>query len=81
MEALASDHGVGLVMIYDVWFPKGTPSTWTKVAVLRTTTVTLSQRDVTFYRTPLADAAEVSSALEAFKATIPARDRLDIIAP
>ncbi|HEX9213626.1 MAG TPA: hypothetical protein VF901_24195 [Bradyrhizobium sp.] len=81
MAALASDHGVGLVMIYDAWFPKGVPSTWTKVAVLRTTTVTLSQRDVAFYRTPLADAAEVTSALEAFKATIPPRDRLDIIAP
>ncbi len=40
------------VMIYDVWFPKGVPSTWTKVAVLRTATATLSQRDVTFYRTP-----------------------------
>ena len=81
MAALAGDHAVGLVMIYDVWFPKGVPSSWTKVAVLRTTTVTLSQRDVTFYRTPLADAAEVTSALEAFKATIPPRDRLDIIAP
>jgi hypothetical protein len=81
MEALANDHGVGLVMIYDVWFPKGVPSSWTKVAVLRTRTVTLSQRDVAFYRTPLADAAEVSSALEAFKATIPPRDRLDIVAP
>jgi hypothetical protein len=81
MAALASDHGVGLVMIYDVWFPKGVPSTWTKVAVLRTRTVTLSQRDVAFYRTPLADAAEVTSALVAFKATIPPRDRLDIIAP
>ena len=80
MEALASDHGVGLVMIYDAWFPKGVPSSWTKVAVLRTTTVTLSQRDVAIYRTPLADAAEVTSALEAFKATIPPRDRLDIIA-
>ncbi|WP_354229190.1 hypothetical protein [Bradyrhizobium sp. F1.4.3] len=81
MEALVSDHGVGLVMIYDAWFPKGVPSSWTKVAVLRTPTVTLSQRDVTFYRTQLADAAEVTSALEAFKATIPPRDRLDIIAP
>lgn len=81
MAALASDHGVGLVMIYDAWFPKGVPSTWTKVAVLRTTTVSLSQRDVAFYRTSLADAAEVTSALEAFKATIPPRDRLDIIAP
>ena len=81
MSALASDHGVGLVMIYDAWFPKGVPPTWTKVAVLRTTTVTLSQRDVAFYRTPLADAAEVTAALETFKPTIPPRDRLDIIAP
>lgn len=81
MEALANDYGVGLVMIYDVWFPKGVPSSWTKVAVLRTRTVTLSQRDVAFYRAPSADAAEVSSALQAFKATIPPRDRLDIIGP
>lgn len=81
MEALASDHGVGLAMIYDAWFPQGVPPSWTKVAVLRTRTVTLSQRDVAFYRTPLADAAEVNSALVAFKATIPPRDRLDIITP
>lgn len=81
MATLASDHGVGLVMIYDAWFPKGVPSSWTKVAVLRTTTVILSQRDVAFYRTPLADAAEVTSALQAFKVTIPPRDRLDIIGP
>lgn len=81
MKALASDHGVGLAMIYDAWFSQGVPSSWTKVAVLRTRTVTLSQRDVAFYRTPLADAAEVNSAIEAFKATIPPRDRLDIITP
>jgi hypothetical protein len=81
MAALASDHGVGLVMIYDAWFPKGVPSSWTKVAVLQTTVVTLSQRNVTFYRTPMADAAEVTSALQALKAAIPPRDRLDIIAP
>jgi hypothetical protein len=81
MATLASDHDVGVVMIYDSWFPKGVPSTWTKVAVLRTTVVTLSQRNVTFYRTPSAEAAEVTSALQAFKATIPPRDRLDTIAP
>ena len=81
MEALVSDHGVGLVMIYDAWFPKGVPSSWTKVAVLQTTIVILSQRNVTFYRTALADSAEVASALQAFKATIPSRDRLDIITP
>lgn len=81
MAALADAHGVGLVMIYDAWFPKGIPSTWTKVAVLETRTATLSQRNVTFYRTPLADAAEVSSALTAFRTTLPPRDALHIIAP
>jgi hypothetical protein len=81
MAALADTHGVGLVMIYEAWFPKGLPSGWTKVAVLETRTATLSQRNITFYRTPLADAAEVSSALSAFKATLPPRDALNIVAP
>ncbi|WP_027530627.1 hypothetical protein [Bradyrhizobium sp. WSM3983] len=81
MAALADAHGVGLVMIYDAWFPKGIPSGWTKVAVLETRTATLSQRNITFYCTPLADAAEVSSALNAFRTTLPPRDALHIVAP
>lgn len=81
MATLAGDHDVGLVMIYDTWFPKGVPSSWTKVAVLRTRGVALSQQNVTFYRTPTADPAEMTSALQAFKAAIPARDALDISAP
>ncbi|WP_247299035.1 hypothetical protein [Bradyrhizobium sp. 179] len=81
MAALASKHVVGLVMIYDAWFPKGVPADWTKVAVLETKTVTLSQRNVAFYRTPLGNEAEVTSALHAFSTTLPPRDTLHIIAP
>jgi len=81
MAALARDHDVGLVMIYEGWFEKGMPPSWTKVAVLQTRSVTLSRQNVDFYRTPLADAAAVDAALRAFKATLPARDRLDILEP
>ncbi|SCB19430.1 hypothetical protein GA0061098_1002477 [Bradyrhizobium shewense] len=81
MAALAHDYDVGLIMIYEGWFEKGVPSSWTKVAVLQTRSVTLSRQNVDFYRTPLADAAAVDAALRAFKATLPSRDRLDIIAP
>ncbi|MGL3105032.1 hypothetical protein [Bradyrhizobium sp. BR 1432] len=69
------------MMIYDAWFPKGVPADWTKVAVLETKTVTLSQRNVAFYRTPLGNEAEVTSALRAFSTTLPPRDTLHIIAP
>ncbi|MBR0822192.1 hypothetical protein JQ627_30035 [Bradyrhizobium liaoningense] len=81
MAALAEDHHVGVVMIYSSWFAKGVPSSWRKVAVLRTKSVTLSSQDVDFYITPLADKAVVASALWAFKASLPSRDRLDIVTP
>jgi len=81
MAALAQDHNVGLVMIYSSWFAKGVPSSWTRVAVLQTRSVTLSRQNVDFYRTPLADAGAVASALWAFKASLPSRDRLDIVTP
>lgn len=81
MAALAHDHDVGLIMIYEGWFERGMPSSWTKVAVLQTRSVTLSRQNVDFYRTPLADAAAVDAALRAFKTTLPSRDRLDILTP
>jgi hypothetical protein len=81
MGALASDHDVGLVMIYDAWFPKGVPSSWTKVAVLRSQAVTADEPDVSFYRTPSGNAAELASALQAFKTTLPPRVTLEIMAP
>ena len=81
MAALARDHDVGLVMIYDAWFPKGVPSSWTKVAVLHSQAVTADEPDVSFYRTPSGNAAELASALQAFKPTLPPRVRLEIMAP
>lgn len=80
MAELAAAYDVGLVMIYDNWFPQGMPSSWTKVAVLHTNLVTAAGADVAFYRTPSADAAEVTRALEAFAPTLPARDSLEILA-
>lgn len=79
MAQLAADHKVGVVMIYDNWFAQGVPSNWRKVAVLHTNLVTAAGADVAFYRTPSADAVEVTHALEAFAPTLPARDRLEIL--
>jgi hypothetical protein len=79
MAALAFEHRVGLVMIYDSWFRDGVPWSWTKVAVLHTNLVTAAGADVSFYRTPTADAAELAQALQAFAATLPPRDRLEIL--
>ncbi|WP_407157763.1 hypothetical protein [Bradyrhizobium sp. STM 3557] len=80
MGELASAYDVGVAMIYDNWFPQGVPATWTKVAVLHTNLVTAAGADVAFYRTPSADAAEVTRVLEAFAKALPPRDRLEMLA-
>ena len=79
MSALASEHHVELVMIYDGWFPKGLPEDWKKVALLHTDQVTSASGDVAFYSTPLANAEELEKALNDFKSRLPQRDNLDII--
>jgi hypothetical protein len=80
MAALAFEHRVDLVMIYDSWFRDGVPRSWTKVAVLHTNLVTAAGADVAFYRTPTADADELTRALAAFAAALPPRDSLEILA-
>jgi hypothetical protein len=81
MAALASEHNVGLVMIYDKWFPQGVPATWTKIAVLHTDPVTAAAGDVAFYRTPVANTEEVDRALASFKSILPVRDNLEMVKP
>ncbi|HEU0147780.1 MAG TPA: hypothetical protein VFR21_13000 [Bradyrhizobium sp.] len=80
MAELAASYDVGLVMVYDSWFPQGLPASWTKVAVLHTQLVTAAGADVAFYRTPSADAAAMTLALEAFAKALPPRDSLEIVA-
>jgi len=79
MAALADRHRVGLVMIYESWFPQGLPSSWTKVAVLHTMPVAAAAGDVSFYLTPSGDADEILRALRGFEPTLPPRTSLDII--
>jgi hypothetical protein len=79
MAALADRHHVGLVMVYDSWFPQGLPSSWTKVAVLHTMPVTAASGDVAFYRTPSGDQDEIMRALRSFGLMLPQRASLDII--
>jgi hypothetical protein len=80
MAEVAEGYDVGLVMIYDSWFPLGLPASWAKVAVLHTNLVTAAGADVAFYRTPSADAAAVTQALEDFAKALPVRDSLEIVA-
>jgi hypothetical protein len=80
MAEFASAYNVGVVMIYDNWFPQGVPPSWTKVAVLHTNLVTAAGADVAFYRTPSGDEAEVTHSLAAFATALPARDSLEILA-
>lgn len=81
MAALADEYQVGLVMIYDSWFPLGIPATWKKVAILHTDNVTAAVGDVAFYTTPAADAERVATALNSFKTLLPPRDYLEMVKP
>jgi hypothetical protein len=80
MAALASEYHVGLAMIYDNWFPRGVPVSWTRVAILHTRSVTAAESDVAFYRTPDADAVALAEALRVFQSALPPRDSLEIVA-
>jgi hypothetical protein len=81
MAALADEYHVGVAMIYDSWFAQGVPASWRKVAILHTIPVTGARGDVTFYVTPAAEPKLVAGALQAFASTLPARDRLEMMAP
>jgi hypothetical protein len=78
MAALVDQHHVGLVMVYDSWFPQGLPASWTKIAVLHTSPVTAASGDVAFYRTPAGDQDEIMHALRSFEPTLPPRVSLEI---
>ncbi len=79
MAALAEEYNVGLVMIYDSWFPLGVSSSWKKIAVLHTDHVTAAVGEVAFYMTPAADTQRVATALTAFKNLLPSRDNLELV--
>ena len=79
MAALADEYQVGVVMIYDSWFPEGIPSSWKKVAILHTDRVTAAVGDVSIYRTAAADGGQIDEALRAFRDVLPPRVRLEIV--
>ena len=72
MESLADAYGVHMALIFTSWFDEmGLPSSWKKVASLRTLVFTGPGSEVDFYITPLADEHEVEKALDAFEASLP----------
>ncbi len=69
LDRLTRDRNIGLVMVYDKWFGSKIPSTWRRVAVLRSSRNAVGAFDsaVVFYATSSAAAATALDALRAFK--------------
>jgi hypothetical protein len=80
MAAMVDQRQVGLVMIYEDWFPI-LPASWTPVArlVLERPLITRVARGVSFYATRSADVASVRERLRQFQATLPAGARLELL--
>lgn len=76
---LAREYQIGVAMLYEPWFPKGLPTSWKKIAVLHTQSLTAAERDVAIYETPDANNEELVRALRNFEAALPSRDRLEMI--
>ncbi|CAH9018660.1 hypothetical protein [Candidatus Nitrosacidococcus sp. I8] len=78
MEHLLTNHHVGLIMIYDRWFPQ-VPKSWKPIAnLINQDRYTTGGNTVTLYVTPEADQAKLFEDLEKFKNTLPKRVALEI---
>lgn len=73
MDALSRQYDVGLVMIYDHWFPRGVPHGWVSLGWLRNSGVTfgVANRSVHFYAVDQAAAERGKPLLQAFRQTLP----------
>jgi len=73
MEDAVRRHGIGVVMIYDDWFPTR-PASWKPVARLKlgSRRVTPAFATVTFYGTPMVPESAISKALDLFAVELPA---------
>ncbi len=78
MEQLTNEHDIGLVMIYDSWFPDGIPASWARIATLLTPRGASSKSTVTFYATPIGGKAAILSALAKLQADLPEANTLQI---
>lgn len=79
---LVAEHGVGLVMIYDQWFPGQIPRSWRKLATLAATyRMTAAFDTVSVYVTGDDEAPAALTALHAFAAQLPSGTRLTILDP
>ncbi|HWB49026.1 MAG TPA: hypothetical protein VG651_07940 [Stellaceae bacterium] len=84
---LVAAHGVGLVMIFDDWFPGQVPAAWRRVAALKAAHRLTSPFDtVSFYVTSPEAAPEALAALRAFSrdlapgTTVTIRDPTNFVA-
>lgn len=68
---LVDQKGVMLIMIYDKWFGRQTPSQWQKVATLVTPKISAAEPEVSFYITQSADRQAVLDLLRQFAPTLP----------
>lgn len=71
IERLMDKHGMGVAMVYDDWLPSPLPTSWVKVAVLKTSKVSSYGDQVSFFVSRSAVLDEVMSALCRLKPTLP----------
>jgi hypothetical protein len=77
MAELASRYKIGLVIIYESWYPD-IPSTWKRVAVLHAKSLTSADDNVSFFVTPDADLKLASQALAELQQGLPRGVTLDV---
>ncbi|MGC9198740.1 MAG: hypothetical protein ACP5E5_07345 [Acidobacteriaceae bacterium] len=77
MDSITREHDVGLVMIYDGWFPRA-PKDWAELGQLCLVRrpIILGGRCVTYYATPAAPLTQVRREFESFVRTLPAGVRV-----
>lgn len=70
LQKITDKKNVNLIMIYDIWY-KNVPSSWTKVAELKTSQVSAADGTVSFYVTPKVDLLKIRMLLQQFAKTLP----------
>ncbi len=77
-DALLKSNDVHLAIIYDDWFVGRIPGSWEKVGSLELAHPEISEKDVQFYATDAATAAQVREELARFQKGLPSGVKLNL---
>lgn len=82
MQQLVNQRHVRLVAVYAAWFPDDIPASWTEVARLQTPgLVAVAGSVVSYYAVSPTDVADACTAIQGWKATLPAQDSVTTSCP